>query len=88
MAINTTCPNCAAPHAKKLSIIYKEGLSTLQMTSESKGTGKTNNIIRTKITTATVSAGTGVQQSQLSQDSAPPAMQPLAKSAGAKKNMM
>lgn len=55
MAIDTTCPNCAAPHAKKLSVIYKEGLSTIQMTSKSTGTGKTNNIIRTKITTTAMS---------------------------------
>lgn len=78
MAIDTTCPNCLAPNAKKLSVLHKEGLSTVQFattsTSNSKGTVK--NILRTKISTTSKGTGTGegIQQSQLSKDTAPPAI--------------
>ena len=82
MAIDTACPNCVAPHAKKLSLIYTEGLSTVQLTGETTSRGKTNNIISTKITTTGTSTSSGIQQSQISKDSAPPVVEVAKEASG------
>jgi hypothetical protein len=67
-AINTTCPRCNAPHAKKLSLIYSDGISTVQSSTQSVGQVKT--IGRVKFSTAGTT--TGMQQSEASKDAAPP----------------
>lgn len=48
-SIDTTCPLCEAPHAKKLSVIYSDGLSNVNTSMHSVGTF--NTIGRQKITT-------------------------------------
>jgi hypothetical protein len=68
MPIDTTCPECGAPYAKKLSLIYSEGKSTVHLTSQSTGTAKT--IGKQKISTEGTSAG--IQQSEISKAAAPP----------------
>jgi hypothetical protein len=47
--LNTTCPVCGAPHARKLSAIHAEGLSTVQTDINTVGTY--NTIGRQKVTT-------------------------------------
>lgn len=66
--LNTTCPKCGAPHARKLSVIHAEGLSSVQTNIETVGTF--NTIGRQKIKTKGASSGT--QQTQASKDAAPP----------------
>jgi hypothetical protein len=66
--LNTTCPVCGAPHARKLSAIHAEGLSTVQTDINTVGTY--NTIGRQKVTTK--GTATGVQQTQASKDAAPP----------------
>jgi hypothetical protein len=76
-ALDTTCPQCAAPHAKKLSLIYSEGISTVNLASQS--VGKTNTVIQVKTTTEGTS--TGIQQSHASRAAAPPPM-PVLRTSG------
>lgn len=66
--LNTTCPKCGAPHARKLSVIHAEGLSSVQSNIETVGTF--NTIGRQQIKTKGASSGT--QQTQASKDAAPP----------------
>lgn len=82
-SINTTCPRCNAPHAKKLSLIYSEGICTVQSSTQS--VGHTNTIGKVKITTAGTT--TGVQQSEASKGAAPPFVPELV-SIGAKSSKM
>ena len=71
--LNTACPVCDAPHAKKLSIIYSDGLSNVSTSMNSVGTF--NTIGRQKITTnGTVS---GIQQTDASRRASPPFVPPL-----------
>jgi len=70
MPTDTTCPNCNAPYARKLSLIYDEGLSTGQ--SQSISTGSTNTIVKIKL--STTESSTSVQQTRLSKSAAPPAI--------------
>ncbi len=66
--INTTCPKCGAPHARKLSIIYSEGLvsvNTLAIAST-----KSNTIIKVKHSTESTTSG--LQQNNISKNAAPP----------------
>lgn len=66
--LNTTCPKCGAPHARKLSLIHAEGLSKVQTDIDTLGTF--NTIGRQQVrTTGTAS---GVQQTQASKDAACP----------------
>lgn len=71
--LNTTCPLCDAPHAKKLSVIYSEGLSNVNTSIQSVGT--LNTIGRQKITTNGTVAG--VQQTDASRKASPPIVPPL-----------
>lgn len=66
--LNTTCPLCDAPHAKKLSVIYSEGLSNVNTSIQSVGT--LNTIGRQKITTNGTVAG--IQQTDASKKAARP----------------
>lgn len=66
--LNTTCPKCGAPHARKLSVIHAEGLSSVQTNIETVGTF--NTIGRQQIKTKGTASGT--QQTQASKDAAPP----------------
>jgi rubredoxin len=66
--IDTTCPQCGAPHAKKLSLIHQEGFSTVQTDINTVGTF--NTVGRQKI--KTTGTATGVQQTQASKNAAPP----------------
>jgi hypothetical protein len=66
--IDTTCPRCNATHARKLSLIHAEGISTLQSSMQS--VGQANTIGRVKITST--GTATGVQQSAASKGAAPP----------------
>lgn len=66
--LNTTCPQCGAPHARKLSVIHAEGLSTVQTDINTVGTY--NTIGRQKVTTK--GSSTGVQQTQASKDATCP----------------
>jgi len=68
--IDTTCPTCGAPHAKKLSQIHREGISTVQTSTRS--TGKTNTILAVSINNE--GSSLGVQQTELSKSAAPPDM--------------
>lgn len=72
-SINTTCPLCEAPHAKKLSEIYSDGLSNVNTSMHSVGTF--NTIGRQKITTTGTAAG--IQQTDASRRAAPPSVPPL-----------
>lgn len=72
-SINTTCPLCDAPHAKKLSVIYSDGLSNVNTSMHSVGTF--NTIGRQKITTTGTVAG--IQQTEASRRAAPPSLPPL-----------
>jgi hypothetical protein len=66
--LNTACPQCSAPHARKLSVIHTEGLSTVQANVNT--VGKLNTVGGQKIkTTGTIN---GTQQTQASKDAAPP----------------
>lgn len=71
--LNTTCPLCDAPHAKKLSVIYSEGLSNVNTSIQSVGT--LNTIGRQKITTNGTVAG--IQQTDASRKASPPIVPPL-----------
>lgn len=71
--LNTTCPLCDAPHAKKLSVIYSEGLSNVNTSIQSVGT--LNTIGRQKITTNGTVAG--IQQTDASRKASPPILPPL-----------
>lgn len=71
--LNTTCPKCGAPHARKLSVIHAEGLSTVQTNIDTVGTF--NTIGRQKIKTKGTANGT--QQTQASKDAAPPVIPTL-----------
>jgi len=66
--LDTTCPRCGAPFAKLLSVIYQEGLSTVETASES--VGHTNTIGRVKIKTS--GSTEGVAQTAASRAAAPP----------------
>jgi hypothetical protein len=66
--IDTTCPVCSAPHARRLAVIHAEGISTVQ--TDINTVGKFNTIGRQKITTK--GTATGVQQTQASKDAARP----------------
>jgi len=74
--IDTTCPICGTPHARKLSVIYEEGRSSVQSTIQT--LGKTNTIAQVKISTQGTSYG--VTQSDASRAAAPPPV-PLLRSA-------
>lgn len=78
--LNTTCPTCGAPHARKLSVIHSEGFSTVQTNINTVGT--MNTIGRQKITTK--GTATAVQQTQASKDAARPIV-PKLTSAGRSK---
>ena len=80
--INTTCPACSAPFAKKLSLVYKEGISSVNMDSHS--VGVTNTIGKVKVTTS--GSSVGIQQSALSQSAAPPHIPPI-ETAGSKRKV-
>lgn len=71
--IDTTCPRCDAPHARKLSLIFQEGLSTVNTTSTSVGT--TSTIAPVKVTT--VGSTSSIQQSQASAAASPPFIPPI-----------
>jgi hypothetical protein len=66
--LNTTCPVCDAPHAKRLSTIYSEGFST--STGTLKSVGQFDTIGRQKITTTGTTKG--VTQTAASMEAAPP----------------
>ena len=66
--IDTTCRNCAAPHARKLSLIYAEGLSTSAGRVDATSTFQT--IGRQQIKTTGVTNST--QQTGASKEAAPP----------------
>jgi hypothetical protein len=68
VAINTTCPQCGAQHARKLSIIHAEGLTTTQ--SSINTVGKLNTIGGAKI--KTTGTATGTHQTAASKNAAPP----------------
>lgn len=68
VSLNTTCPICDAPHARKLSVIYSEGLSVSHGSMHS--VGKANTIGGHKITTSGTTAST--QQTDASRRAAPP----------------
>lgn len=71
--LDTTCPLCEAPHAKKLSLIHSEGLANVYTSMHSVGTF--NTIGRQKITTTGTVAG--IQQTDASRRAAPPFVPPL-----------
>lgn len=71
--LNTSCPVCGAPHARKLSVIHSEGFSTVQTDINTVGTF--NTIGRQKIKTK--GTATGIQQTQASKDAAPPVVPEL-----------
>ena len=75
--LDTTCPACAAPHARKLSLIYEEGRISSSSTTHS--VGKTNTIAQISVTTKGTTYG--VQQSDASAAAAPPPVPPLISSA-------
>lgn len=66
--INTTCPKCNAPHAKKLKLIYEDGVTSINQQSIS--STKTNIIINPKIKTNAITSGENV--SKLAESVAPP----------------
>jgi hypothetical protein len=66
--LNTTCPRCGTPHARKLSVIYSEGLTVSHGTAQS--VGKLNTIGGQKITTSGTTFST--QQTDASKRAAPP----------------
>jgi hypothetical protein len=71
--INTTCPVCDTPHARKLSIIHGEGRLSVHSTINT--VGKTNTIAQVKVTTQGTSHG--ITQSDASRAAAPPPVPPL-----------
>lgn len=71
--LNTTCPVCGAPHARKLSVVHAEGISTVETNINT--VGKINTIGRHKITTK--GTANGVQQTQASKDAARPTVPTL-----------
>jgi hypothetical protein len=71
--LDTTCPKCAAPHARKLSLIYEEGISTVQTDINTVSTF--NTVGRQKFKTKGTANGT--QQTQASKDAAPPVVPKL-----------
>lgn len=68
--IDTTCTRCGAPFAKRLSVIYSDGLTTVS--GQSQASSKMNTIGGHKATTTTASSG--VQQTAASRAAAPPPM--------------
>ena len=66
--INTTCPKCNAPHAKKLKLIYEEGITSVNQQSTS--LTKTDLIINPKIKTSSTISGESI--SKLAKSVAPP----------------
>jgi predicted nucleic-acid-binding Zn-ribbon protein len=68
--LDTKCPNCGAPHARKLSLIFHEGLSNSGSVQHSKSVTKT--IVKMRI--ATTGHSSGSQQTNLSASAAPPLM--------------
>lgn len=68
MKINTTCPKCGAPHARKLSVIYSEGIVTVNTTA----IASTQSTAIIKIKHNTESVASGLQQSDISKSAAPP----------------
>lgn len=68
MTIDTTCPECGAPYAKKLSLLYSEGRSTVQV--ENQSNSSFNTVGRHKI--ATVGTSSGIQQTESSRAATPP----------------
>jgi hypothetical protein len=66
--LDTTCPLCSAPHARKLSIIHSEGLSTVNISNTSQATTNTVG----KITTSSTGLSTGIQQTSQSRSAACP----------------
>lgn len=66
--INTTCPKCNAPHAKKLKLIYEDGVTSVNQQIIS--STKTNLIINPKIKTNSITSGENV--SKLAESVAPP----------------
>src|SRR5438067_105912 len=68
--IDTTCPECGAPHARKLSVIHSEGISQVQTNVDT--VGKLNTVGRHKIETKGTLNGT--QQTEVSRIAAPPVM--------------
>lgn len=68
--IDTSCPACGAPHAKRLSQIYSEGLTTTSGKFESVGT--LNTIGRQKIHTK--GASSGFHQTEASKAASPPSV--------------
>ena len=73
LRIDTSCPKCGAPFAKKLSLIHTEGISTVNTSTQS--VGVTNTI--GKVTISSAGTTVGVQQSVLSKSAAPPALPPF-----------
>jgi len=82
--INTTCPACGTPHARKLSLIYEEGRSSVRSTIQT--VGKTNTIAQVKVTTQGTSYG--VTQSDASRAAAPPPVPPLRSAAKEAQNLI
>ena len=78
--LDTTCPSCDAPFARRLSLVHSEGVSTSQSTTNA--TGTINTVGRHRITT--VGASVGQSQTQRSRLIAPPDVPPLVWTAGAK----
>lgn len=70
MTIDTTCPKCRTPHARKLALIYAEGKTVIDQTVNTVGTF--NTIGRQQITTT--GSIRGVNQSEASKSAAPPAI--------------
>lgn len=68
MKINTTCPKCGAPHARKLSVIYSEGIISVNTTA----IARTQSTAILKIKHNTKSEASGLQQSDISKNAAPP----------------
>lgn len=71
--LNTTCPICDTPHARKLSVIYSEGLTVSSGTMQS--VGKLNTIGGHKITTSGTTAS--MQQTDASRRASPPVVKEL-----------
>jgi hypothetical protein len=66
--INTTCPNCKAPHARKVSLVYEEGYQT--SVTKIQENSKSQTILKTAVKTDGVHMET--RQTALSSKLAPP----------------
>lgn len=73
-----SCPACHSTNARKLSVVYEEGLSTVELSSSSKtvGAGISSSAIGAGVA-KTQGATTGVQQTALSKKASPPPSSPL-----------